>query len=551
MMKRLLFLIIAITFLKGLVWSFFIPLWHFPDEQAHFAHVEYLAEGGESIGQGLNLSEEILLSEKILGTKRDGGGNNKFTYHPEFNIGYSDDSFGLREEEIKNVPLSTRKDFVGKEAAAYNSFFYKISGLVYKLFYYENLFVRVFVIRIFWLFSIVLMVYLSFLIAKEIFPSKVEYQLTVPLLVSFHPMFTFVSSGVSIDNILNLFFSGLICFSILLMAKPNLVNLSLLLTCFIFGSFTKHNFLVGLAIILVPVIFLVLYRRRLFLKLLFLLIFVLIIVKFREGLIYALVKSIFSGELPYFDYNVLPSLKNYSIWKHFGWTVRHTIKEVIPWYWGVFRWLSLVLPRWINRVLMRLLAAGLVGLLIKFLLAKNRRFNRQNLLLLFIFYTALVYFFALFVWDWCFFRAHGFSFGIQGRYYFPVIIPHIILLVVGLETFWALIVRIIRRVLKINKKIIRFSLFAFRFSLCLWFIFINSFAFFWVIGSYYDLSNFRKFIIQASQYKPWFAKGYYLVVLLAVYLLALLVFIFKLVRFCAISCHSEILCHPERSEGSP
>lgn len=563
--KKIITLLVLVTFLKGLVWSFFIPLWHFPDEQAHFAHIGYLAEGGKPpIGRGLDLSEEILISERILQTKRDGWGNNSFTYHPEFNLEYSDNFTGLREEEIKNLPIFLRKNFVKKEAATYPHLFYQTSTLIYKLFYTQDLFVRTFALRVFWLSCLIGIVWLSFLIVKEIFPRKPGLQIIVPFVISFHPMLTFVSSGVTIDNLANFFFSLIIYLSIVSLKRIKFYYLTLLIIAFFLGMMTKNNFLIALIVVFPPFIYVLLRKRSLLLK--FIPIFILTFFIFY--LFFPEVKSqidliIFSGQIPYFDYKVLPAMKNYSLSQHFAWTVRHTIAEVIPWYWGVFRWLSLALPRWVNRVLMRLLAIAVLGLFIKiFITIKKKDFNRQNLLLAFIFYIASVYFLVLFIWDWFFYRGNGYSFGIQGRYYFPVIITHMILLVVGLETFFSAILKLLKfckflffsvilspdligtkdlgtkcciidacaRFFSRRNVGIRMTK-AGDFLLCFWFILLNLIAFFWVAGSYYDLSNLNNFIIQASQYKPWFAKGNYLTAILSIYFLMLILFIFRLWKF--------------------
>ena len=77
-----------------------IPIWQYPDEQAHFAQVQNVAELGKVPMVGNDTSYEIALSEKILGTERNGFGNNKYTYHPEYNIAYSNNSMGLFEKEL-------------------------------------------------------------------------------------------------------------------------------------------------------------------------------------------------------------------------------------------------------------------------------------------------------------------------------------------------------------------------------------------------------------------------------------------------------------------
>jgi len=66
-----------------------------------------------------------------------------------------------------------------------------------------------------------------------------------------------------------------------------------------------------------------------------------------------------------------------------------------------------------------------------------------------------------------------------------------------------------------------------------WFIFLNWIAFYVVVSSYYDTGSFKTFIIQASQYKPFFAKGWWLIIALALSFILSVVFslqLFKLFR---------------------
>lgn len=531
LINRLILFLLLITLLKGLVWSFFVPLWHFPDEQAHFAHIAYLAEGGKPpIGRGLDLSEEILTSEHILRTKRDGWGNNSFTYHPEFNIDYSNSMIGLRENEINNLPKETRSNFIKTEAATYGNYFYQISGWVYKIFYTQNLFIRVFTIRIFWLFCIVGIIWMTFLITKAIFPKNLALQLTVPILVSFQPMLTFVSSGVTIDNLFNLLFTIIIYLSLLLIIKPKILNITLLLIFVFLLLMTKNNSFIAFIIIIPPVVYAFLKEIKLFIKVIpiFLIIFAIILIT--VPYVKDLITIFFSGQIPYLDFKTLPALKNYSIWDHFIWSVKHTIGEVLPWYWGVFRWLSLTLPKWTNRILMRMILVAAIGLVLKIILIiKKKQYNQQTFLLGFICYVATVYFLALFIWDWFFYRGNNYSFGFQGRYYFPVIVCHMILLAVGVESIGELINSLVKK--NILKRI-NFRKW-FLWLLSIWFLVLNWIAFFWLTSSYYDLSSFQKFIIQASQYKPWFAKGYWLVGILTIYFISWLMFVsqfFKLLK---------------------
>jgi len=477
-------LLLLLVLIKSVTWALFMPLWHFPDEQAHFGHVAYLVEEGTlPMGRSNDLTQEIAISEQRLGTYRNKYGNNDFTYRPDYRLEYSDNYQGIYEAEIKSLPLSTRKEFKDPESAYYPHFFYRVSGLIYKFFYNQDIFIRVFALRIFWLFTHLLMVWLAWLIGKEVFPKAPQAALSVAVLTSFQPMLTFVAAGVTSDNLHNLLFTAVIYFCLKINRKITWPDLFGLAVVMYLGYINKPQFLIAFGIV-IPVLF------RRWKKIL--------------GLIgLAAIWLYLSGKLPYFEIKADLARPDYTLWQHLIYTANHTLREVLPWYWGVFRWLSLTLPRWVNQVMMRILLVAGIGLAVKLF---RRRFEPG---LGIIVWSALIYFLALFFWDFQQVRNSGFPFGIQGRYYFPVIVPHMVLLVMGLR-------QITNYLLLITDY---------------WFIALNWIALYWVAASYYDAGNFRSFIIQASQYKPDFAKGAWLVLTLGLYLLLSLIFAFKLIKY--------------------
>src|SRR3989344_1929977 len=104
MNKKLFILLLVFLFFKQLIWESLVPLWHFPDEQAHFAQVAYLGEMGPQPGKTpFDLTEEIRISENLLGTERDNSGNNRFTFHPEYKIEYAPVLYGIYEEKINKL----------------------------------------------------------------------------------------------------------------------------------------------------------------------------------------------------------------------------------------------------------------------------------------------------------------------------------------------------------------------------------------------------------------------------------------------------------------
>jgi len=528
-------LFFVLVLLKGVTWSLLVPLWHFPDEQAHFGHVAYLAEGGTlPHGRKPDLTGEIYISEEILGTKRDYRGNNRFTFHPEYRIEYSQTLTGPQEEKIKNLPLKTRKNFVIRESAYYPHFFYRLSGLIYKLFYYSNLFIRVFAIRLFWLAAYLLMIWFIFKTAQLIFPKNLLATFTITILAGFQPMLSFVAAGVSSDNLHNLLFTAVIYFSLKLMTQirwPDIVGLSLSLAL---GLINKPQFFIAF-IIVAPLLLINLIKtpKHLFKYLLGMVATTLLAYILSPEYFQLLLAQFRQGQIPYLISRPVTdqAFPHYRLSTHFIWSIKHTIREVLPWYWGVFNWLGVVLPRWVNRVLMRLLAAAAIGLVIKTAsIVKQRKLTRPDKLLGFVAWAALAYFLVLFFWDWGHFKNIGFSFGIQGRYYFPVIASHMILLFIGIQSLAQVIGGLLEKLTK--KKITPYLLPLTNYLLSIWFVILNFIALYTIAKSYYDVTSFKSFIIQASQYKPFFAKGWWLTSSLVLYLaasLSLLWYLGKLV----------------------
>src|SRR3989344_6105734 len=206
-MSSILKLLLIAAFLNGLSWIILIPVWQYPDEQAHFAQIQDVAELGKRPADKLNASLEVALSEEILGTQRDGLGNNKFTYHPEYKIDYSDSFDGPRESEIVNLPKSARTQLVKNEATKNPPLYYFLVSLTYKLFDGGNLFTRVFAVRALSIIFFLLTVILSYEIVKLIFEKNKILSLALPTLVAFKPMFVFSSSGVLPDSLTNLLFT--------------------------------------------------------------------------------------------------------------------------------------------------------------------------------------------------------------------------------------------------------------------------------------------------------------------------------------------------------
>src|SRR5437879_260840 len=127
-------LLLLVSFLKELVFISVLPIWHGPDEQAHFGQIANYVELGRLPTGPQNLNKEIYTSEVLLGTLRDKFGTNKFTYHPEYKIEYTSSRTGKYERQITTLPLTSRQELVINESTNYPPIYYWVGSLGYWLF---------------------------------------------------------------------------------------------------------------------------------------------------------------------------------------------------------------------------------------------------------------------------------------------------------------------------------------------------------------------------------------------------------------------------------
>lgn len=518
--NRLVTLILVTTLLKGLIWSASIPLWHASDEAAHFAQVEFFAEFDKMPkGNIKDKSKEIVLSERLLGTERDEKGNNKFTYHPEFRIDYSNNFTGLKEEEINNFPKSYRKDLVKTESTRYPPFFYIIGGYFYRLFYNFDLISRVYVVRLVSIFSLVLMTFIAYKIGLMIFKDKIS-SLSLAVLVSFQPMNTFVSSGVTSDSLGNLLFIIIIYFCLKIMFfKQNVKDTIMLSVSIGLAMYTKPQALVALSFVIFAYTFALFSKKIRFKQFYYLIPLFLLFLYFSGG--HIVVLKMFenwkfnNNPLPYIETKTIGESAYMTFPNFLIWTIKHTISEVFPWYWGVFDWLGVVLPKIVNQIIVRLTLISVFGLLIYFLkIIKKRQFSANFFPVIFMLFTSIMFFLAITVMDYAHFKSHNFSLGIQGRYFFPTIVPHMALLLLGFQEIFAIV----------KKRILASKIIA------ILMIILNFIGLKTLINAYYDSSSIESLLLQISQYKPEIFKGFSLILIFFIYLLLLFIFLLKFCR---------------------
>jgi hypothetical protein len=507
--KTLLILLLLATVFKGIVWSAIIPMWQFPDEQEHFAQVQYYAELRHKINTVNDLSEEVAKSELLLGTFRDERGNNKFTYHPEYKIEYSNSMIGIFEDEIKNTPVSSRKIFVKKEAARYPPLFYILSSVGYLIAYPFNLFVRLALTRFISVIFAALTVWAAFLLAKSIFKKNLLLSLAVASMVSFQPMFSFLSSGVNNDNLLNLLSTLLLWLMIDAIRNGLTIKKSILMGGFLgLGIFTKQLIYPFIPLLLFLILYETLVKRKDFSSMLKMLFPFLISALLMGGVVFA-GEWIQTGKLPYWpQVNAGSPRVNLSLAQYLSEKIPQLYRETLPWYWGVFKWLGVVLPLPILRAIKVVMALALLGL-VKYAAQKflTRKISVRDLQLTFLLFSSLWFIFILLIWDYMLIRSIGFSHGIQGRNFFSNIAGHMTLATFG---FWSLSKNYRAYIVK---------------AAVIAMIILNFLAIKRVLEIYYTFFPLSQLIIELSQYKPWFFKGIGLIIWFVLYISLLAQFI--------------------------
>lgn len=487
-------LLLAAAFLNALSWIILIPLWQYPDEQAHFAQVQNFAEQLKAQIAGNDTSEEIAKSELFLHTQRSDG-INEFTYHPEYKIEYTNGYYGPHEQELRSIPKSARTNLVKKEATFNPPLYYILSSIPYKLFNQSSLIERVYASRLTSLVLFMLLVTTAFKVGEVIFKNNKIAQITLASIVAFKPMLVFASTGILPDILTNLLFAlaFLICIKILTGGLKTIYVLQLA-AVLILGFLTRQQFLLSLLFI-IPSVLISLMKYKDKLRKLLPIILVTCAFLYLFSLIFPSLGFLRSFNIPEVDTFKIQDLFTRKFKDTLIWEFKNTLNQTLPWYWGVYKWLSLTLPPVVYQLINRLIFLSVIGLIAKIILDfKAKKLFSVNQLLIFTIFAAISYPFALIAWDSSFMFSHGFPFGLQGRYFFPLVIAHITILIFGFLQVFQLLPNTLKN----------YGMWTIIF---LTFLF-NDITLGYVSSSYYDLSNFNVFVQQASQYKPQILKGW-------------------------------------------
>lgn len=474
----------------AIFWSLMVPMFEFPDEQAHFAMVQFLSEEGRLPGlKEKDLSIEMVRAEDILGTLRDVRGLNEFTYHPEHRHEFSDGIWGPEEQVMRSLNESQmRRTYVGKEAAPYPFLYYLYGSLAYLTFYSWDVLERLFAVRILGGILAILVVFLSYKIGLILFKDKFLVVLLATI-VSLHPMLRFVMAGVTSDSLHFVFVSWGVYLCLILLRDGLKSSTGIMMgICIGLDLLTKPQgyilgMIMGIAIIMAW------WKSRNWKQLLHVaggsFIVVLLIAGWHE---FPKLEIWLRGENPLIREEVVNA--NGEFLPFLQYSIHMLYSQNIIWYWGVFKWLGVVLPRpiwWIMNRIVLVAAVGVVAMFVKNIIKKE--WSVEFWQILFLITANLLYVAAIFWFDWRHFLTLGYSLGVQGRYYLPLVVSQMALLVLGIKM--------------VGFKWAKWLLFA----LFLWFVIMHVTAIWRVLSIYYDTSLWNTLIHEISQYKPLYAKG--------------------------------------------
>lgn len=486
-------------------WSLITPIFEFPDEQAHMGTVNFMIQNGRiPTATELDMTPEMRETQLLLGVLRDGSGNNRYTYHPEYHVDYTNTTTGAYESLIRSFNTSDLRDsYVATEAGRYPPGYYLYDSFFVSLVNGVDIFTRVFVARFG---SVILSLAMAWVVWRTglVLFKKRSYARVMTIMIMLQPMFSFLSAGVNSDNLHNLLFAAVILSGLTIIESG--ISLPLLISTIgvvALDIYTKPQGFVAIPVIGLAILIHIIRKRDWK------------AIGWIIGLVVLVILATVSQWKKYLGLLATPNFKQVSFSDYVSHSKTVLLQQNVVWFWGVFKWLGVVLPPIYWRVANRVVLLSVIGIFVYlWKISRHKKVVANLSSLIFLFITVIVYTLSIFWFDWQYTKSLGFSIGVQARYFFPVITGMFGLMLVGILS-WGWAPRI-RRYLAT--------------ALALLFVWLQLGGVWRLVTSYYDVSTRQAFIIQVSQYKPWFAKGDWWYLWIGLYLMAILYLIFWAIR---------------------
>lgn len=471
--NNLLIFLLAITFLKGAVWAAAVPLFQAPDEQYHYATVQWYAipKGHFQQPQDFPLKKvrnEDIVTQNLSPELRsflEKTDFDRIRWKPDNQMSFvPNSSFGNGEKDLQSANLSRFIQRFPPWYVSYGPDYYKAMAFIENALGDKSIMERVFAIRLFSVFLGTLLVVCAYFVFRNLFLDKTESAILAGI-VSFQPAFTFVESSINIDPLLFLSFALFVLGSVRILR--NMIDkwsVLFVLGGMVVGIHAKQPGYFMLAALPVLIFFYFwLWQRQkiapLWQKSKVLTVVIPLAVIF--AVVFLALQRIFGyigttirliPKYILYELQYVPTFeRTLSYWGNFGWVDTHLARFFI-----FAIWLGLILS-----------AAGIVKYFFKYFRrpaeGNEKIFFFQ--LLYFLFFVvgvgAMIHFVNLQYANPNNVADQSQSIGLQGRYFFPAIIPKMALVAFGLAFLFS----------KINRRWIFLALLAGMIFLNLWSLF--------------------------------------------------------------------------------
>jgi hypothetical protein len=439
-------LLFAIMLVKGALWSLAFPLWQGPDEDDHYAVIQFIGEHGR-----LPDTNDTILPDEIT-RSRELADVGRLDYHPEQRQGWSDTAVGLRESEFAQLPhelrTSTELGITAKLAHA-TPLYYMMAAIPYRLVSYGgDLLLRVQVQRLLAVLVSSPIVIVAYLIARLLFPTNAALRLTIPTLVAFQPQLTQMTAVISVDGLFFVLYSLLIYCCLLVLYGRFTTKLAIAIGLTFAAAMLIKPTINGFAPLVALAVLYDWWRgkgRRWSVFGAAVLMNVLIIIpvgwwmqrslRLNDDLFYfnPVLKGHRIVQNPFTDYAPVQHAIDYfqSVWG-----------GIFVTWWAHFGWLDTPVQPWVYHLLRLLTLLALVGLALKlwrdfpnrptFTDWQQGRRMAPVLVWLFLAGTVLLPVLLIQVYDLTFWWEYGLGRGLQGRYWLGTVIPMLTFFTLGL-----------------------------------------------------------------------------------------------------------------------
>lgn len=467
----ILILLICISFMKGVIWAYFLPPFQAPDEHHHYAAVQHYAEP-----KGYILSENFSakfsffdiktqnLSPQLRDTLEKIQFENTAFYENgknEFNKNSSD---GIEEQGLRNSKLNRFIEAYPAWDTGYSPVYYKTASIIENVLsdYNYSILEKAFAIRMISVIIGMLFGIIVYFFFKQLNFTKIESAMLAAI-VSFQPMLTFIFSIINIDGLLIFSFALFLLGAVsLLKNKVNFSNLFLIIFSTLLAINTKQTgYFLIVAILILSILYFLIYHAKKTLnfysktkhKFLALFSFGTIATLVLSSFIYFTVEKISTYYNLFRPFDILKTYFSYQF------QLNVTINRSLT-YWGNFGTPNVPITPIYIYIIWLILAVAMIGIILKLIILIKNYFKLkfdekiyffQMLFLVFmvIGLDSMIHYINFLGFNENNFSDPNTSIGTPGRYFLPVIGAKFALLTIGLSSVFS----------KIDRKKIIFTLF--------------------------------------------------------------------------------------------